>query len=75
MGEERVVNLFVVGKHEGQRSLGRPRRGWESNIKMDLQEVEWGCRLTKYGDSDRRTLYYVQYSWDHSYNYNRKIRT
>ena len=31
-----------MGKHEGKRPLGRPRRRWEDNIKMDLQEV--GCR-------------------------------
>jgi hypothetical protein len=31
-----------MGKPEGQRPLGRPRRRWESNIKMDLQEVECG---------------------------------
>jgi hypothetical protein len=31
----------LVGKHEGKRSLGRPRRRWEDNIKMELQEV--GC--------------------------------
>ena len=31
----------MVGKHEGKRPLGRPRRRWEDNIKMDLQEV--GC--------------------------------
>ena len=31
----------LVGKHEGKRPLGRPRRRWEDNIKMDLQEV--GC--------------------------------
>ena len=30
-----------MGKHEGKRPLGRPRRRWEDNIKMDLQEV--GC--------------------------------
>jgi len=33
-----------VGKPEGKRSLGRPRRRWEDNIKMDLQEVGGGCR-------------------------------
>jgi hypothetical protein len=33
----------VVGKPEGKRPLGRARRGWEDNIKMDLQEVG-GCR-------------------------------
>jgi len=31
-----------VGKPEGQRPLGRPRRRWEDNIKIDLQEVEYG---------------------------------
>jgi hypothetical protein len=31
-----------VGKSEGRRPLGRPRRRWEDNIKMDFQEVGWG---------------------------------
>jgi hypothetical protein len=31
-----------VGKPEGRRPLGRPRRRWEDNIKMDLQEAGWG---------------------------------
>jgi hypothetical protein len=31
-----------VGKPEGGRPLGRPRRRWEDNIKMDLREVGWG---------------------------------
>jgi len=31
----------LVGKYEGKRPLGRPRRKWENNIKMDLQEVGW----------------------------------
>jgi hypothetical protein len=31
-----------VGKPEGRRQLGRPRRRWEDNIKMDLREVGWG---------------------------------
>ena len=34
---------FVVGKPEGKRQLGRPRRRWEDNIKMDLQEVGGCC--------------------------------
>jgi hypothetical protein len=38
-GEERVYRV-LVGKPEGKRSLGRHRRRWEDNIKMDLQEVE-----------------------------------
>jgi hypothetical protein len=41
MGEGRGVNRVLVGKPEGKRPLGRPRRRWEDNIKMDLQEV--GC--------------------------------
>jgi hypothetical protein len=42
MGERRGVYNVLVGKPEGKRLLGRPRRRWENNIKMDLQEV--GCR-------------------------------
>jgi len=41
LGEGRGVYRVLVGKPEGKRSLGRPRRRWEDNIKMDLQEV--GC--------------------------------
>ena len=40
-GEDRGVHRVLVGKPEGKRPLGRPRRRWEDNIKMDLQEV--GC--------------------------------
>jgi hypothetical protein len=36
------VHRVLVGKHEGKRPLGRPRRIWEDNIKMDLQEVGAG---------------------------------
>jgi hypothetical protein len=32
----------LVGKPEGKRPLGRPRRRWEDNIKLDIQEVVWG---------------------------------
>jgi hypothetical protein len=42
MGEERGVYRFFVGKPEGKRPLGRPRRRWDDNIKMDLQEVGRG---------------------------------
>jgi hypothetical protein len=41
MGEERGLCRVLVGKPEGKRPLGRPRRRWEDSIKMDLQEV--GC--------------------------------
>ena len=43
MGEVRVVHRVLVGKPEGKRPLGRPRRNWEDNIKMDLQEMGGGC--------------------------------
>ena len=36
------MHRVLVGKPEGKRPLGRPRRRWEDNIKMDLQEVEGG---------------------------------
>ena len=42
MEEGRDVHKVLVGKPEGNRPLGRPRRRWEDNIKMDLQEVGWG---------------------------------
>jgi len=43
MGQGRGVYRVLVGKHEGKRPLGRSRRRWEDNIKMDLQEVGGGC--------------------------------
>jgi hypothetical protein len=50
MGEERKVYKVLVGKHEGKRPLGRPRRRWEDGIRMDLREiglggVDWICCL------------------------------
>ena len=38
------VYIYLVGKPEGKRPLGRPRRRWEFNINMDLQEVGGTCR-------------------------------
>jgi hypothetical protein len=43
MGEGRVVYRVLVGKPERRRSLRRPRRKWEDNIRMDLWEVGCGC--------------------------------
>ena len=43
MGQGRGVYRVLVGKPEGKRPLGRPRRRWEDNIKMDRQEVGGGC--------------------------------
>jgi hypothetical protein len=41
MGKKRNAYLLLVGKPEGRRPLGRPRRRWLDNIRMDLVEVEW----------------------------------
>ena len=41
--EGRGVHKVLVGKHVGKRPLGRTRRRWEDNIKMDLEEVGRGC--------------------------------
>jgi hypothetical protein len=41
MRERRSVYCVLVGNSEGKRPFGKPRRGWEDNIKLDLQEV--GC--------------------------------
>jgi hypothetical protein len=40
MGEGRGVYRVLIGKPEGKRPLGRPRRRWEDNIKMDVREIE-----------------------------------
>jgi hypothetical protein len=42
MGEDRGVHMVLVGKPEGKRPLEGPRRRWEDNIKIDLQEVGEG---------------------------------
>jgi hypothetical protein len=43
MGEGKGVYRVLVGKPEGKRPLGRPRRRCEDNVRMDLQEVGCGC--------------------------------
>jgi hypothetical protein len=59
MGKRIIFTWFLVGKPEGKNSLVRPRRRWEDNIKMDLQEegcggIEW---IEMAQDRDRwRTL-------------------
>jgi hypothetical protein len=40
MGEKRTAYRIIVGKPEGKRPLGRPRRRWKDNIKTDLREIE-----------------------------------
>jgi hypothetical protein len=50
---------ILVGRPEARRPLGRPRRRWEDNIKMDLQEVGWGMdwiELAQYRDKWRVLL-------------------
>jgi len=42
MEEKRCALKILVGKSDGKKPLGRPRRRWENNIKMNLQEVECG---------------------------------
>ena len=42
MGEDRGLYRVLVGKPEGRRPLGRPRRRWVDNIKMDIQDVGYG---------------------------------
>ena len=56
MGEMRGVYRVLVGKPQGNRTLGRPRRRWEDNITMDLQEV--GC-----GGMDRIDLAQNRKRW------------
>ena len=55
MGAGRGVYRVLVGKPEGKRPLGRPRRRWEDNIKMDFQEVGGVCgdRMELAQDRDR----------------------
>jgi hypothetical protein len=43
MGEVRGACNILVGRPEGRRPQGRPRRRWEDNIKMDLGEIEFGA--------------------------------
>jgi hypothetical protein len=42
MEEKRNASRILVGKPEGKKPLGRLRRSWEDNIKMDLREIGWG---------------------------------
>jgi hypothetical protein len=55
MGEERKVYKVLMGKPEGKRPLGRPRRRWKDGIRMDIREIGLECvdwiRLSQ--DSDR----------------------
>jgi hypothetical protein len=48
-GEKRNAYRLLVGKPEGKRPLGRPRRRWVDNIRMDLREVGWGYVEFEFG--------------------------
>jgi len=54
MGERRGSYRVLVGKTDGRRSLGRHKRRWDDNIKIDLQEVWW------------RGLDWIDLAWDRS---------
>ena len=55
MGKRRGVYRVLVGKPEGNRALERPKRSWEDNIKMDLQEVVcWGMDLIELAEARDR---------------------
>jgi hypothetical protein len=41
-GEKRTAYKILVGKSEGKRPLGRPRRRWEDSVKMDFRDIGWG---------------------------------
>jgi hypothetical protein len=66
-GESRGVYSVLVGKPEGKRPIGRPRRRWEVNIKMDLQEIgyagaDW-IELAQDRDRWRARLHAVMNLW------------
>jgi hypothetical protein len=60
MGEERKVYKVLVGKPEGKRPLGRPKRKWEDGIRMVLREIGLGdvdwIRLAQYRDRWRAVV-------------------
>ena len=68
MGKRRGVYRVLVGKPEGKRPVGRPRRRWEDSSKMDLQEVRRGgmdwIKLAQDRDRWRALMKAVMNLWD-----------
>jgi hypothetical protein len=68
MGEKRNAYRILVGKPEGKRQLGRPRRRWDNNIKMELREIGWGgmdwIDLAQDRDQWRALVNTVMNLWD-----------
>jgi hypothetical protein len=61
VGEERKVDKVLVGKPEGKRPLGKPRRRWEDGIRMDLRETGLGvCGLDSTGSQQRPVAGYCE---------------
>jgi hypothetical protein len=56
MGEKRNAYRVLVGKSDGKRPLGVPRRRWVENIKMDFREIGWGSMnwINLAQDKDKR---------------------
>ena len=67
-GERRSVYRVLVGKPEGRRQLGRPRRGWQGNVKMGFGEVGWG-----HGQDEDSTLFPNTLSLCSSHNVNDQV--
>jgi hypothetical protein len=67
MGKMRNAYKILVGKPEGKRPFGRPRRSWENNVKMDLKEIWWKgvdwIRLAQDRDQWRVILNAVMNLW------------
>jgi hypothetical protein len=67
MREERKVYNVLMGKPEGKRPPGRPRRRWDDGIRMDLRETGWGSvdwtQLAQYRDRWRSVLSAVMSLW------------
>jgi hypothetical protein len=60
MGQMRIALNILVGKPEGKKPFGRPRRRWEDNISMDLREIAWEVvgwmHLSQVGDQWRAVV-------------------